>query len=225
MALAGSDSAQLAMQLHNCDGGRAEMSGNGLRCLALFAREAGLVAVDQFVVATDSGMLRVRVGELAPQGPVPVSVEMGTPVVEGTESEVGGLGGEVRWRGRRVEVGNPHLVLVAEDLDGLDLARLGPELEASRPGGLNVEWVRVRPDGDGLDLRVWERGVGVTPACGTGSVAAVSAAVAMGLVKGPTVAVHNPGGTLEVDLSTGSAWLSGPAERIAWVEARLVTAQ
>jgi diaminopimelate epimerase len=101
------------------------------------------------------------------------------------------------------------------ELVALDLARLGPPLEAARPGGQNIEWIAPRPDG-GLMLRVWERGVGETAACGTGSVAA-AAARAWGVV-GERLTVWNPGGPLEVALERAGARLIGDAHYVGRLE-------
>ena len=106
-------------------------------------------------------------------------------------------------RARTVDVGNPHLVLLGPDTAGVEVAELGPKLEAAFPGGINVEWITVLSDdeGDFLDFRVWERGAGETLACGTGSVAAAAAARSWGAVDGgDVVRVRNPGGMLEVTL-------------------------
>lgn len=210
--------AELAMVLYNADGSRAEMSGNGIRCLALFALDSGLVTSADFTVSTDGGDRRVQVRAERAPGLATVRVDMGRAVVADDEDEIVDVASGAVWRGRMVDVGNPHQVLFADDLEGLDLPRLGPAIEATRPGGVNVEWVRAVPGTDKLELRVWERGAGMTLACGTGSVAAVVAARAMGLVSGTRVSVHNPGGTLEVELSDDTAWLSGPTQRVAWVE-------
>lgn len=225
VVFAGSGGADLTMSLYNADGSPAEMSGNGIRCLALFAREAGLVTTDDFVVGTDAGPRQVSVGPISEAGLATVRVDMGHATVDATVRAISNPAGPGVWLGRSVDVGNPHLVLVAEDLEELDLLAIGPALEASRPGGVNVEWVRARPGIEELDLRVWERGVGVTLACGTGSVAAAVAGMAMGLVTGPVVGVHNPGGLLEVDCTRESVELSGPAQRIAWMEADLEAAE
>lgn len=221
VVLPGSGDAELTMLLHNADGGRAEMSGNGIRCLALFARESGLVDRDDFVVNTDAGSRPVVVGPVSTSGLATVRVDMGRVAVDETELAIRDPLGPGVWLGRTVDVGNPHLVLVSEDLEELDLLVLGPVLEVRRPGGLNVEWVRARPGTEELDMRVWERGAGITLACGTGSVAAAAAGLTMGLLTGPVVVVHNPGGALEIDLSGPTAWLAGPAQRIAWCEVDL----
>jgi diaminopimelate epimerase len=113
-----------------------------------------------------------------------------------------------------VQVGNPHLVLFGPDPVGVDVAELGARLQDVHPGGINVEFISLGPAADSLDLRVWERGVGETEACGTGSVAAAAAARSWGLV-GDKVEVRNPGGTLEVALGGGEVRLSGPVRMVA----------
>lgn len=117
-------------------------------------------------------------------------------------------------RARQVDLGNPHLVLLGPDLPTVDVAELGTRLQEIHPGGINVEFVAQGPGADALTLRVWERGVGETEACGTGSAAAAAAAHSWGLV-GERVAVHNPGGTLEVQLLDDRVVLSGPVHRVA----------
>jgi diaminopimelate epimerase len=124
-------------------------------------------------------------------------------------------------RAFQLDVGNPHLVLLAEDLVQVDLSRIGADIEALIPGGTNVEVVVAGPGTDELRLLVWERGVGMTLACGSGSCAAALAANLTGLV-GNHVVVHNPGGPLTVDLEISGpksafAMLSGPASRIGQV--------
>jgi diaminopimelate epimerase len=117
-------------------------------------------------------------------------------------------------KARQVDMGNPHLVLLGPDPAEVEVAELGPRLQEVHPGGINVEFVSVGPGESSLNLRVWERGVGETDACGTGSAAAAAAARSWGLV-GETVDVHNPGGTLQVVLDGDEVRLSGPVHRIA----------
>jgi diaminopimelate epimerase len=208
----------LTMELHNADGGEAEMSGNGIRCLAQAAVDAGLVSPPSFTVATPGG---ARTVEYTPgdSGWARASVDMG-PVTLGPDQP---QEFEDR-RVRTVEVGNPHLVLLGPDTASVDIAELGPKLQAAFAGGINVEWITpVRDDaGELLDFRVWERGVGETLACGTGSVAAAAAARSWGAVAGEgTVRVRNPGGVLEVGLGADAdapATLAGPVRKIADIE-------
>jgi diaminopimelate epimerase len=207
----GRDGCDLSMELRNADGGEAEMSGNGIRCLAQAAVDAALVTPPRFTVATGAGARRVDFVAGESPGWARASVDMG-PVTLGPEPEAGA---------RTVDVGNPHLVLLGTDVGSVDIAARGPQLQAAFAGGINVEWICLAADDEGelLDLRVWERGVGETLACGTGSVAAAAAARSWGVVPpdGP-VRVRNPGGTLEVTLGPGpgdAALLAGPVRKVA----------
>ena len=197
--------ADLAMLLRNADGGRAEMSGNGIRCTVRAAVAHGLVTGAEVAVATDAGVKRLWVKD---EG---VTVDMG-PAVLGPEREHKSPG----WRQRDVELGNPHLVLLCPDPAEVHVAELGPKLEQLRPGGMNVEFIAPGPGRDELRFRVWERGAGETLACGTGSCAAAAAAHAWDLV-GKNVTVHNPGGDLLVEVGD-TMLLTGPAEFVARVE-------
>lgn len=232
--VAGRDGAAVAMELHNADGSPAQTSGNGLRCLAQAVGDAGAVSGLDFVVSTPAGPRPVSVGPGPRPGEVEVRVGMGVPEVGPDQSQGGpggrpvdpaGLGGggtgptgEVRCRW--VGMGNPHLVLLGGDPFRVDLAELGSRMEAAHPGGVNVEVVALGPGPDELRIRVWERGVGETQACGTGSVAAAAAARAWGLV-GDHLVVHNPGGPLEVDLSGPTAVLTGPSQKVATIRVDL----
>jgi diaminopimelate epimerase len=198
--------ADLVMELRNADGGRAEMSGNGIRCLVRAAVAHGLVTGPEVIVITDAGVKRLWVKD---EG---VTVDMG-PAVLGPEREHSSPG----WRQREVEMGNPHLVLLCPDPAAVHVAEMGPKLEQLRPGGLNVEFIAPGPGRDELRFRVWERGAGETQACGTGSCAAAAAAHAWDLV-GRNVTVHNPGGDLDVEVGEDTMLLTGPAEFVARVE-------
>lgn len=210
------DSWLLVMQLFNADGSTAEMSGNGLRCLVQAAVEAGWVETGSVAVETDAGR---RLVEYRP-GPGPgegfATVAMGD-VVLGDEPEVAGVPG---LKGARaVEVGNPHVVLLFDaTVDDAVVAEAGPRLEESVEGGANVEFVWPMPgDPPALAMRVWERGVGETLACGTGAVAAAAASSAWGLGD-RQFSVHNPGGVLEVELGESGAVLGGPTVQVGRVE-------
>lgn len=192
------------MQLWNADGLRAETSGNGLRCLAHALVAAELApAGEPMAVETDAGARWAvvdRRGRHGAGGTVAVEVTMGAVAVR----EPGETAG---WRGRAlsVDVGNPHLVLEARDAADLHaIAEVGPVLERSVPGGANVEIVRALGQGS-LEMAVWERGVGITEACGTGSVAAAAAARAWGVLGWP-VRVQNPGGELVVSDALSGGW-------------------
>jgi diaminopimelate epimerase len=187
------------MQLYNADGGRAEMSGNGIRCLALALVDAGLEAGPEITIQTDAGPRRVVVVDHDT-----ISVDMGVATVEPGPGQA-----------LLVDMGNPHAVVEVQDPDDLDLGR-----EARRFGGdLNLEVVAAGPGADELTMRVWERGVGETRACGTGACAAAVAGHKWGMV-GERVTVHQPGGDVEVDLRGEQIVLTGPAQWVCSVEIR-----
>jgi len=232
----------LRMELRNADGGLAETSGNGLRCAALAAVHAALVTCGDLILETAAGDSEVHVGQLDVAGAAEVRVAMGTLVV-GEELAASGLplgsgtvcsdaSGPARRAvqdalagrvARRVDAGNPHVVIYERspaptDRSAIDVAAVGQAIENGAAGGVNVEVVEVR--GDSLSMIVWERGAGMTLACGSGSCAAAAAGRAAGLV-GDRVEVTNPGGILLVELSgpalRPAAVLTGPARRVATV--------
>jgi diaminopimelate epimerase len=214
----GRDGCDLSMQLHNADGGEAEMSGNGMRCLAQAAVDAGLVAPPRFTVATLGGARTVEYTPGAEPGWARASVDMG-PARLGPDQPQEFDDRRVRT----VDVGNPHLVLLGPDTASVDIAELGPKLQAAFAGGINVEWITLSEDRDGevLDFRVWERGVGETLACGTGSVAAAAAARSWGAVGDAAIRVRNPGGILEVSLGAdeeATTHLAGPVRKVADID-------
>lgn len=204
----------VVMHLFNADGSRAEMSGNGIRCLG----QALATARDQreavLEVATDAGPRRLQVEQSADQRTSLVSVDMG-PFGTGPSippAVVERLAGATAVTG---DIGNPHLVVLVEDPCVIDLADEGAWLERQFPGGVNVEFIAVTAP-DTLALRVWERGAGITQACGTGACAAARVAHDLGLV-GERVRVEMPGGAAEVELGP-TITLIGPAVHIATIE-------
>lgn len=214
-ASAGSDGADIDMTLWNADGGLAEMSGNGIRCLGqAVARVGGATDLD-LVVGTGAGRRRLHVGAGPSPGTAWVEVDMGRADKgpEGTAPASAPV-----LEAATVDLGNPHLVLLVDDPAAVELAVLGPACQPAFEAGINVEVVAPRPGrSDMLDLRVWERGVGITQACGTGACAAAFAAHGWGLV-GPRVRVSMPGGDLDVVLSDEAVSLAGPAVHVADVE-------
>ena len=204
------DGLRLGFTLWNADGSAAEMSGNGMRCLAHAALDAGWVDEGEtFGVSTVAGRRDVTIRRTAVPGEAWASVTMGVPVVGGDDSRC-----NVGHGSLRVDMGNPHLVVAGPDPAGIDVATLGPRLESSIDGGANIEFVTLGPGVDELTMRVWERGVGETLACGTGSCAAAVAFHRWGRA-GRSVTVHQPGGAVVVELRPdGEVVLSGPSRRI-----------
>lgn len=215
----GSD-AVLTFELWNADGSSAEISGNGMRCLAQAALEAGIVAEGvPFGVLTPAGRKEVTIHWTGP-GSAWASTEMGVAVVEGEADRCNVGHGQLL-----VDVGNPHLVVLGPDPATVDVPNLGPALEATSPEGLNVEFVALGPGPDEITMRVWERGVGETQACGTGSCAAAVALHHWGRV-GEEVTVHQPGGAVAVSVRRdGRVMLAGPSQRVGSMTADLSLAR
>jgi diaminopimelate epimerase len=206
-----SAAGELTFRLWNADGGEAEMSGNGMRCVAHAWLDAGWVAEDQpFGVMTPAGRREVTIRRTG-SGTTWGVVDMGTVKVTDDAGGACNVGNGAVL----VDVGNPHLVVLGPDPRTVEVARLGPQLERSDPAGLNVEFVTLGPEPDSVTMRVWERGVGETQACGTGACAAAAAFHHWGRV-GRAVTVHQPGGSVAVELRPdGTATLAGPSQRIA----------
>ena len=210
-ATAGDQEADVTMQLFNADGSRAELSGNGIRCLAQAVLQAGLAAPPRVRIRTDAGLRTVTAHERTGPRTHVLSVDMGPAKVG--EDEPDWLDDDV-IRAVRVDTGNPHLVLHVPDPDrGFDVARVGRDIDGATPGGMNVHTVAVAREPGHLVVRSWERGAGLTQACGTGACAAAAAARSWDLV-GADVTVHMPGGTAEVTLGH-TVTLKGPATAIA----------
>jgi diaminopimelate epimerase len=193
--------ADARMRIFNADGTQAEMCGNGLRCAVRFLSEAG--EGDRFRIETDAGVLAAEV--LSAGETYQVRTQIGTPRFEPRTLPFASAA--------YVEIGNPHVVIFERQLDAIDLKEVATRLQPAFPGGVNVH-VAVAVDPHRLDVRHWERGVGLTRACGTGAAACAAAAIRFGLAETP-VDVHVPGGVLTVEWSSaGEAFLTGPAVRV-----------
>jgi diaminopimelate epimerase len=202
-----SGAADLQMVYLNSDGSPSEMCGNGLRCLARYATDRGMVDGGALTVATGAGVKKVVLFEGGSS-----RVDMGAPRLD-TEVEVGG------FRFLRVSMGNPHAVAFLKseaELEALDLPIVGPPVEedAVFPEKTNVEFGFAR-GGHGVRMRIWERGAGETLASGSGSCAVAVAAMAGGLARNP-VNVHLDGGVVEVEWSGDGepVYMQGPAEYV-----------
>ena len=218
-----SEIADFKMDMYNADGSKGIMCGNGIRCLAKYVYDRGLTEKTMLTIETGCGLRNVRMK--TENGKVSsVTVDLGRPdftpfnipVLDKGDNfinrklEVAGR----EWTVTALSVGNPHLVVfVDEDVDTLDLEKLGPQFENHPlfPKRINTEFVNILPD-KSLKMRVWERGSGETLACGTGAVAGVAAAVALGYVE-LQADVHLPGGVLHVrwDNEANKIYLTGPA--------------
>lgn len=196
------DDATVRMGYWNADGSAAEMCGNGLRCVARRAVDIGLVTTSELTVETPAGPRHAVVSEES------VRVELGPVSASGATLRVAG------YEVEPASVGNPHVVSVVEDLAAVPVEVAGPSIETAPefPDRTNVGFASVRSP-DSLVLRVWERGVGETLACGTGAAAAVAVAHDRGLTSN-RVEVTLPGGALLVEIIDGTAWIEGPATTV-----------
>jgi diaminopimelate epimerase len=209
------------MHITNPDGSVPEMCGNGLRCVARHLAETRRIDVDSAVVIdTDAGPRTVVVGRDLGS----VTINMGRADLDSQRqfplrfdrsalTDVDGV------PATSVSMGNPHVVLEVSSLpDRHPAARLGPALEFDRqrfPERTNVEWVVDRADGD-LDVLVWERGAGLTQACGTGACAVTAALVHHGRRGAGTTVCHLPGGPLRITVTTLAEpiFMEGPVRRV-----------
>ena len=218
-----SDVADCRMEMFNADGSIGKMCGNGIRCVAKYVYDRGLVKKDVLRVETRSGVktlqLRVEDGKVAS-----VRVNMGQPELDPekipvlfskdrmVDEEVYTPSGNV-WRVTCVSMGNPHAVIFVDDVEGLNLPAIGPEMEkhAMFPERANIEFAQVTGPHE-VQMRVWERGSGETLACGTGACACAVASVLTGKAD-RDVTVHLRGGDLHVfwDPNTDDVYMEGPA--------------
>ena len=211
----------LGVVIFNTDGSRAGQCGNGMRCMAVFARERGLVASDEITFETPGGgSVLASIGDGGS-----VSVRMGVPRLEPEEIPIASprrassyaldVDGE-KVRFAAVSMGNPHAVIRVPDVAAAPVARLGAALQTHPffPESVNVGFAQPLSR-DRLRLRVFERGAGETRACGSGACAAVVAG-RLGGDLDASVRVELPGGTLEIGWQGegGAVWMTGPT---AWI--------
>ena len=217
-----SDVADARMEMYNADGSRGAMCGNGIRCVGKYVAEHGLSANNPLRVETDCG---IKILELTRRGSevVSVAVDMGEPILDGPRIPVAAEGrvidAPLEVGGREyaitcVSMGNPHAVVFTDDVEQLDLERLGPQFEHHPffPHRVNTEFIRVESP-TRLRMRVWERGSGETAACGTGACAALVAAVLTNRAERHAVLRLN-GGDLDIEWRErdGHVIMTGPAE-------------
>lgn len=198
IVIGSSERADFSFTLYNADGGTAEVSGNGLRCIGRYLLDRNLAKPGPIKVETAGEIKVIEPGE----GGRAFRVDMGVAVDEG----------EVFLHGRtwrKVDIGNPHVVTMVDAIEDAPVGELGPvmEVDPAFPDRTNVHFVQVA--GDVIHARFWERGVGTTLACGTGACASL---VASELER---ATVRGPGGDLDVEKdSTGRIFLTGPAEAV-----------
>jgi diaminopimelate epimerase len=200
-----SDKADVRMRMFNADGSEAEMCGNGVRCVAKYAFDRGLSRSNPMKVETGAGVLTLQLHTEAGQVRQ-VTVNMGEPVLALPQIPVDAnrvhkkseheYSVDLGFDAVFVSMGNPHAVIFVNDLEAIDLAKLGPlaERHPAFANRINAHWVKVQSRGE-VTMRTWERGSGITLACGTGA-AAVCVAGAMTGRTDRKILAHLPGGDL-----------------------------
>lgn len=221
-----SDKADTRMRIYNTDGSEAEMCGNGIRCFARWVYELGLVPGEEFTVETGAGILVPKI--IKENGRITgVRVDMGQPVLDAEKIPTKGFGtgrvvdktievlGET-YHVTCVSMGNPHCVVLWDDLSTLDIEKLGPAFEnhPAFPNRVNTEFVSVR-DKNHVRMRVWERGAAVTMACGTGACATLTACVLNDRTE-RKAEIELDGGKLFIEWSENDnhIYMTGPAEEV-----------
>ena len=222
-----SDIADCEMDMYNLDGSQGAMCGNGIRCVAKYVYDYGIVKKENISVSTKSGIkyldLTVRDGKVAlfrVNMGSPVLTASQIPVVSSTEEMINAplkVNGETYYI-TAVSMGNPHAIVYMTDVDHLDIGEIGPYFEnhMAFPDRVNTEFVEVLDDHT-LKMRVWERGSGETLACGTGACAVTVASILNGHVDGEKpVTVKLLGGDLEIfwDRQENLVYMTGPAATV-----------
>ena len=210
-------SYDVRMRVFNADGSEAEMSGNGMRCFAKYVYEKGIVRSRRMRVETLGGLIVPEV-EVDEKGFVVTSIRvfMGKPVFDKIDEAffVNEQIGRIKLTS--LSLGNPHAVVIVESFDGLDVDAVGKSIEShpAFPDRTNVDFVMSEERGKNeISVRTYERGVGETLSCGTGSTASVLALNKLGYINtSEPVTVHTKGGDLVVELKEEGAYLVGPAE-------------
>ncbi len=219
--------ADYFMLYYNADGTTAEMCGNGVRCFAKYLVDHGLVpeSADEIRVETLGGVRPLRVERAADGTMETATVDMGEPILESSRIPTTIEGDQVlqhpletelgTFEVTAVSMGNPHAVIWVDDVETAPVEFLGPLIETHEafPAKTNVEFAQLLPS-DHIRLRVWERGVGETLACGTGACATLMAAVLECRI-GREATVELPGGELHIRLETdGHVYMTGPAAEV-----------
>lgn len=222
-----SDQADVRMRMFNADGSEGEMCGNGIRCLAKFAYERGRARANPMRIETRRGILTLKL-QIEADHVVGATVDMLEPILEASKIPstlhmpkivnypiaIGGL--HDAFPITCVSMGSPHAVYFVEDVDAFDLVRIGPRVEnlAIFPNRINFHVAQVIGDNE-IRMRSWERGSGITLACGTGACAVVVAASITGRADRKAL-VHLPGGDLKIDWrdSDNHVYMTGPATEV-----------
>lgn len=202
--------ADFRMRMFNADGSEGLMCGNAARCIGKYVYEKGLTDKKIIGLETASGVKQIHI-HTGTYGLVEsVSVEMGPFSIIKDHLTV--IAGGVEFTGTHVDVGNPHFVIFVPDAEAVDLQHFGPLIEHQFQGGVNVEFATVTGPGS-IRMRVWERGSGITLACGTGACGTAAAGVSNCLVSSPC-SIDMDGGSLQITCSGGTLLMRGPAHTV-----------
>jgi len=221
-----SDVADCKMDMYNADGSQGKMCGNGVRCVAKFVYDNGIVKKEDIAIETLSGIKYIKV-TVKDGKVVAARVNMGKPILKADEIPTKFEGdtvvsqklsiGQKSYDVTCVSMGNPHCILYVDDVKKLDLEKIGPDFENHPmfPDRINTEFIHIVSETE-FDMRVWERGSGETLACGTGACAAAVASVLNGYCKRNTdIKVNLIGGTLTINWTDeGDVYMTGPAETV-----------
>lgn len=220
-----SDVADFRMRIFNSDGSEAEMCGNVTRCVARYVYERGLTNKTKISLQTGAGIIIPELlfahGEITS-----VCVDMGQPKLQRGEIPIKGNEldqavnipltiEDATYSITCLSMGNPHCVIFVSDVEKVDLSQIGPKIETHPmfPKKINVEFAQIL-DGENIRMRVWERGAGITMACGTGACATLAAGVLNGKT-GRKAAIHLDGGMLAVEWADDNhIFMSGPAVEV-----------
>ncbi len=220
-----SEKADARMRMFNNDGSESEMCGNGVRCVAKYVYDHGHVASDRITIETGRGVLHLDL-EVAGGKVQRIKVDMGTPILKSADipTTLPGdppVNAPISVEGKEflataVSMGNPHVVVYVDDVDNFPVEHLGFLLERhpAFPRKVNVHFVQVIGPNE-VKMRTWERGSGITLACGTGACSVCVAGVLTGKT-GRTLLAHLPGGdlTLEWPDDQSSVFMTGPATEV-----------
>ena len=206
--------ADFRMRMFNADGSEGLMCGNGARCVGKYLYDKHLTDKTTISLETLSGVRTLKLHPGQDNKVQSVTVEMGEYSLTGAPRVLNACGRE--FCGTGLSVGNPHYVIFLDDADTLDISLYGPGIENNPafPERTNVEFAKVLSDNT-IRMRVWERGSGITLACGTGACATAAAAVELGLVKDSCIVVMD-GGSLAIDCDKAGRKLvlTGPANTV-----------
>jgi len=214
--------ADVKMRIFNADGSEAEMCGNGIRCFAKYCYENGIVDKTDLRIETLAGIKKTWLKIMDGKVEV-VTVDMGKPILEREMIPVLGKGRCIdeelvvdgaMFQITCLSVGNPHCLIFVDDVNGFPVETFGPKIETHQlfPKRINVEFVQVLKR-DELKVRVWERGVGETLACGTGACASVVAGNLLGKTE-RACTVHLLGGDLDIKYMDDNILMTGPSESV-----------